>query len=365
MEKIQEKERDLILNEYNADYEEESPEHLKLYLSITPDIHYQIQINFGNYPEKPEIFLPSELTNELNDPKKFLIGLRDWNSQNPPHIVEVIRELEDILRKVCYPNDEMEEIMMKFNAHMIGPYRLQVSLYSYKMKTYEFQIVHKKPNLPFLILSPELEKIINLNEIQIIQKWPRISLIDICQEISKKIDHRTRIIDEFKQLENGNEYQKIIKNWKDQELFISVRIEIESGEYCELDIILTDHFPIAPPNLELKSLSTNEIKNDLDELLLSFYNQWQPANSIIEMLDTLKQFLKSKSKNICQLCQQFKCPKCRKPLRLTKVRGISGENECKKLCNSCYSNFHLCCWTDHLKYTRKCPKCLAQQTIFL
>lgn len=360
---VHEKERDLILNEYSADYEENNPTKMIVYLSITPEIHYQIQLKFEKYPEKPEIILPSNLLNELGDPSRFLNGLREWNTQNPSHIVELIRELEDILQLMIYPNDEMEEVLMEFNGHMVGPYRLQVSLYSYKMKTYEFQIVHKKPNSPSLILSPELEKLIKVNEIQTLQKWPRNSLIDICREISKKIDHRTRILNELKQLEQKTDYQKNVKKWDAQGLLLSVRIEIETDEFCDLEVTLTSEFPLAPPNLELKSLSPNEIKNDLDEFLLSIYNQWQHANSIVEILDDVKGFLKEKSRHICQICHQFKCPKCRKPLTQTKVRGISGEIECKQQCNSCHSSFHRCCWTDQMKHSRKCPACLALQRV--
>ena len=41
-----EKERDLILQEYSADYEDANPGEITVYLSITPEIHYEIQINF-------------------------------------------------------------------------------------------------------------------------------------------------------------------------------------------------------------------------------------------------------------------------------------------------------------------------------
>ncbi|MFX1299115.1 MAG: hypothetical protein ACFFD2_30175, partial [Promethearchaeota archaeon] len=252
-----------------------------------------------------------------------------------------------------------------FNSYMSGPYKLHVLLYSHKMKTYEFEIIHKKPNPPSIVLSPELEKIIKTNELRTLPKWPMFSLIDICRELSKKIDHRTRILDELRQLEKKGEYQKNIKKWDAQGLILGVRIEIETGEFCDLEINLTEEFPVAPPNIELRLINPTEVKEDFNELLLSLYNQWQHATNLVELLDDIKNFLKQKSKNICQICRQYRCPNCNKPISQTKIKGISGENECLQQCRSCNANFHRCCWTETIKHTRKCPICLTQQSIFI
>ena len=357
-----EKELDLILREYSTDYSEETPGQVTVYLSITPEIHYPIQINFANYPEKPEIILPPELSNELGDPSYFLFHLREW-SRSPSHIAEIIHELEELLQRVIYPNDEMEELLMEFTAHMVGPYRLQVNLYSYKMKVYEFQILHKKPHPPALYLSKELEQIIKPQELS--TKWPEYRLIDICRELSKKIDHRTRILDELKQLDLKKEYRKTILKWDQEELLLFVQIEIETGENCELEIKLSAEFPVAPPDIELKKVNPDPLREELPEFLLSIYNEWQNASTIVEILDDVKNLLRKKSKNICQICHEYKCPNCKKPLSETKVRGISGQNECKQQCTSCHAIFHSCCWNSAIKHTRKCPSCLAQSTVFL
>ena len=357
-----EKELDLVLREYSADYSEETPGQVTVYLSITPEIHYPIQINFANYPEKPELIIPPELFNELGDPSNFLFHLREW-SRSPSHITEIIHELEELLQRVIYPNDEMEELMMEFTAHMVGPYRLQVNLYSYKMKVYEFEILHKKPNPPTLYLSKELEQIIKLQELS--TKWPEYRLIDICRELSKKIDHRTRILDELKQLDLKKEYRKTILKWDQEELVLFAQIEIETGENCELEMRLTEEFPVAPPDIELKRVNPEALRDELSEFLVSSYNEWQNASTLIEVLDDVRNFLRKKSKNICQICHEYKCPTCRKPLLETKVKGISGQNECKHQCSSCHTTFHSCCWSSAIKLTRKCPACLAPSTVFL
>jgi len=52
------------------------------------------------------------------------------------------------------------------------------------------------------------------------------------------------------------------------------------------------------------------------------------SDGVIELIDDVKAFLKRKSKQICQICHSYVCPKCKKPI-LTKIRDISGENEYK------------------------------------
>ncbi len=363
MENSLENENNLVLREYSADYDEKKPAEITVYLSITPQIHYQIQVNFEKYPEKPQMSVPPNLLEELGDPQRFLPTLREWDNSNPPHIVDIVRELEVILQRVIYPNDEMEEVMMEFNSDMVGPYRLHVLLISSKMKTYEFDILQKKPNPPTLLFSPALEKVIKIDEISSIKQWPRLSLIDICREISRKIDHRTRIMDELKHLEKSKAYQKIIKKFNANILIFEVRVEIETGEYCVIEVTLTEEFPIAPPNLELRTIHPEDKRAAFNKFLLSQYNQWQHVNTVTKILDDIKNYLKQESKNICQLCHQYQCPTCKKPIKQTKIHGISGELDCIHRCSSCNANFHKCCWAAQVKHARKCPSCHSQQRV--
>ncbi|MHA1277861.1 MAG: hypothetical protein ACTSQI_08425 [Candidatus Helarchaeota archaeon] len=357
-------EQDIILQEYSADYNDEIPGIMQIYLSITPQIHYTIQIDFKNYPEIPKVTLPPSLRKDLGEPNLFLSSLRKWNSQASPHVIELIRELEEFLNQIIRLNNEMEQVTMEFDAYMSGPYRLHVLLHSYKLKTYEFDIVYKKSTPPSLIFSPALEKILNQKELKTISIWPRSTLIDICREISKKIDYRTRILDELNELEKRGTYQKYIRRSQDGSLLIDLRIEIETGEYCEFRIRLGEGFPLTPPDFTLKNLSDEMVREDLTQLLLSYYNEWQHATTLVELLDDLTEFIKRKSKQICQICHSYKCPKCGKPIK-TKIKGISGETECARKCDTCSAIFHRCCWIEQLKLTRKCPVCLAPKTSYL
>ncbi len=355
---IFEKERDLILQEYSADYDNETPTYIKVYLSITPEIHYTIELDYKNYPEVPIISLPPTLHDEIGDPVRFLPGVSRWTPQNPPHIIDLLHELEEILRQITYPNEEMEDVMTEFTAFMSGAYKLHVILHSYKLRNFEFDIIHKKPNPPSLSFSPALQKILNPKEIKNLSKWPRTSLIDVCREISTKIDHRTRILEELRQLDARANYQKYIRRAQDQSLLIDLRIEIETSEFIEFQIRLSEEFPLNPPDFTLKQLSDEALRDDLNQLFISLYNEWQHATTLVELLDDITAYLKRKSKQICQICHSYKCPKCGKPIK-TKITGISGETECSRRCSTCSANFHRCCWIEQLRLTRKCPVCLT------
>ncbi|MHA1264164.1 MAG: hypothetical protein ACTSRS_02925 [Candidatus Helarchaeota archaeon] len=360
-----EKERDLILQEYSCDFKEERPAEMIIYISITPEIHYQIQINFEQYPKKPTLHLPAELEKQIGDPNHFLPSLRHWNPQKPPHVIETIRELETHLFEIISPDKEMEQVMLEFNAYLVAPFRIHVILVSYKMNTYEFDIVYKKPNPPSLIFDSRLEKILKIDELSTLSQWPRANLADICREISKKINHRSRILDELKSLEENPRYRKIIKHWNSKKLILEIQIEIETGESCAIEFNFSEDFPLAPPNMEIKTIDNEKIREALNDLLLSFYNQWQHTTTILEILNEIQLLLKQNSTFICQLCHKYECPICHKPLSQSKITGISGELNCKYQCSSCSTLFHKCCWNEYVKFTRKCPKCYSPQgTLF-
>ncbi|TFG05874.1 MAG: hypothetical protein EU536_00590 [Promethearchaeota archaeon] len=357
-----EHETHLILQEYSCDYDDEKSGVLTVYLSITPQIHYQISLNFNNYPDKPEIVLPTDLQKEVGNLDSILTGLSDWDPQKPLHVVELLRELEGEVQRVIFPNEEMEEVMMEFNAYMVAPFKLHV-IFLIDQKAYEFDIIHKKPDPPSLVFDTPLEQILKPTDLTTLALWPRTKLLEIVREISHKIENRTRIIDELKQLDTLKPYQKTIKKWNGQGLNLEIRIELETGEYCIIEITLSEEYPLIPPAIELKSLSNPQDQETLNELLLQYYNRWQRETRLCEVLNDIQLFLQQTSTHICNLCRHYKCPQCQKPISQLQMRGISGEFDCIHRCQSCGAIFHKCCWKQYVKQTRKCPKCLAQQTI--
>lgn len=104
--KIEEYERDEVLwNEsqdvmqnYTADFIEGIISRLTIYLSISIQHHYEFEIDFTDYPKKPQLKLPESLLGDLGAPfEKQSYFLQHWDEKIPPHIIEIVRELEHVL----------------------------------------------------------------------------------------------------------------------------------------------------------------------------------------------------------------------------------------------------------------------------
>ncbi|MGV9199239.1 MAG: hypothetical protein ACOC4M_10505, partial [Promethearchaeia archaeon] len=93
-------ESQMVKNEYVAEFVEGMVFHLKIFLSISLTHHYTIFVEFSNYPEKPKLEVSELLQEELDkDLNELLYIYRNWDSKVPPHIIEIVREIEAVLMK--------------------------------------------------------------------------------------------------------------------------------------------------------------------------------------------------------------------------------------------------------------------------
>ncbi len=88
----------LIKDEYPAEFLEGMIFHLQIYLSISLFHSYKIFVDFSDYPSKPTIGISEDLTKELGKSlEDTLYFYRHWDEKIPPHVVEIIKELEAVL----------------------------------------------------------------------------------------------------------------------------------------------------------------------------------------------------------------------------------------------------------------------------
>jgi len=93
-------ETEMIKADYVAEFVEGLISQLKIFLSISLTHHYEIFIDFSDYPNKPKISIGSGLAKELGkNLDDLLYYYRNWDTKMPPHIVEIIREFETVLMK--------------------------------------------------------------------------------------------------------------------------------------------------------------------------------------------------------------------------------------------------------------------------
>ncbi|MFX1337136.1 MAG: hypothetical protein ACFFDK_00860 [Promethearchaeota archaeon] len=71
---------------------------LHIYLTISPTQCYKIYIDFSDYPLKPTIKIDEVLNKDLGkNLDEILYFYRTWDKKRPPHIIELVNELEAIL----------------------------------------------------------------------------------------------------------------------------------------------------------------------------------------------------------------------------------------------------------------------------
>ncbi len=71
---------------------------LHIYINISPTQSYKIFIDFSDYPLKPTIFIDDVLIKELGkNLDEILYFYTKWDKKRPPHIIELVNELETIL----------------------------------------------------------------------------------------------------------------------------------------------------------------------------------------------------------------------------------------------------------------------------
>ncbi|MGV9171192.1 MAG: hypothetical protein ACOC35_01310, partial [Promethearchaeia archaeon] len=64
------------------------------------DEHFEIQIDFGNYPEKPDFILPEEILQMYESKEDFLKQVPsyiDWDINDPLEIYKLVQEVETVL----------------------------------------------------------------------------------------------------------------------------------------------------------------------------------------------------------------------------------------------------------------------------
>ncbi|MHA1652143.1 MAG: hypothetical protein ACTSYB_18330 [Candidatus Helarchaeota archaeon] len=78
-----------------------------IYLSISLDTHFTIDLDCSKYPDPPYLFIPETL-NDLFEGNFIsqIKTLRKWSSKKPPHLVEIFDEIEKKLVERLLPEEE-------------------------------------------------------------------------------------------------------------------------------------------------------------------------------------------------------------------------------------------------------------------
>jgi hypothetical protein len=154
----------LIQQEYAYDQKSQQKGDLNVYLTITLTKTFIIHINFNGYPEKPTVIVPEEAHNLIGDVYQTLDVLRNWNAKKPPHIVDILRELENKLYFIKDIEQESKKILGEYKCDLDSDdvTKLQVHLVTYGFKEYLMDVnLESYPKPPIIDLSSQLEQLMN------------------------------------------------------------------------------------------------------------------------------------------------------------------------------------------------------------
>lgn len=160
---------------------EDSITRAKIYLSITLDEHFEIQIDFSNYPQRPELILPDDILQLYENKEDFLENIpnyKKWDKKNPLEIYKLIQEIEYVL-------------INKFNADL--------DTIEEKVKAQQQELRNKLRELEqeakTLIENNEIKEAINLY----------YAMVDLAYDLQEheKVTEITNKIEELKQSRGG------------------------------------------------------------------------------------------------------------------------------------------------------------------
>jgi hypothetical protein len=111
-ENILNRERELLEGSYLVNSFDNMPYNLRVKLNISFTEKEEIVIDISNYPSKPWIILDDHTQDDLGkNVGEVLYFLKTWDVKRPPHIIEIIKELEAVLMTLrlddkTYPEKE-------------------------------------------------------------------------------------------------------------------------------------------------------------------------------------------------------------------------------------------------------------------
>ncbi|MHA1264577.1 MAG: hypothetical protein ACTSRS_05000 [Candidatus Helarchaeota archaeon] len=112
----------------------------KVYISVSLDDHFIIEIDFSNYPQPPSLTFPSMLQKLFEVPIESKLSiLQKWNPQIPPHITEIFYEIERLLIHIFRSEiiEEMDVDKQRINKVLQRRKYLESAQYELELKNYK------------------------------------------------------------------------------------------------------------------------------------------------------------------------------------------------------------------------------------
>ncbi|MFX1419064.1 MAG: hypothetical protein ACFE9N_09120 [Promethearchaeota archaeon] len=350
----------LIQQEYAYDQIGTKEAEINVYLTITLTNTFIIQIDFTDYPEKPIVTFPNEVSNILGDPYIILNILKEWDSKKPSHIIDILHELEKKLFVLKEIDVQSKKISGEYQCEKIydSLTSLKVHILTYGFKAYFLSIdLEPYPKPPKLELSSELQEIIHipLTDLNAYKNWKEkhSEPVEIIREISWLVDKNSRINFEIDLLKDH--YKNIRYEPSTATLYVEMKGKMKTEDLTfEFQINLPNDYPMKMPDVkvinEFEIEAYEKIKNDLHTSFNDFFNEWTPFSYLVDLFNLISKKIFEVSVVSCVICHKIECPSCSKK--------IAGEDNCHAECPHCNRAYHNHCWEQTIKSFGKCGFCL-------
>ncbi|GAI95613.1 unnamed protein product, partial [marine sediment metagenome] len=277
--------------------------------------------------------------------------LRNWNAKNPPHVVDILRELEKKLYFIKDIEQESKKILGEYQCDLDSDEvtKLQVHLVTYGFKEYLLDVnLESFPKPPIIDLSSQLEQLIMtpLTELKSYKNWVEgeSEAVEVIRELAWLVDKNSRINFEIELLKEH--YKKIEYNASESILRMDMKGKMKTQDLTfEFQIDLPIEYPMKVPSIKILNefdLEMHEkIKNDLQSSFKNFFDDWSPFSYLVDLFDSISKKIFEVSVLSCVICHKIECPICSKK--------IAGENNCHAECPHCEKHYHLHCWQQTIK----------------
>ena len=351
----------LIQQEYTYDKIEENIANIVVYITITLTKTFLIRVNLSNYPKKPEIIFPDEIKRFIQNPYQSLTKLKHWDEKNPPHIVDVLHEIEKKLYSIKEIETQLKKISQEYQykSQPENFFAIQLILLTYGFKKYTLDMdITTFPKPPKLNLSSELRDLIRLpiSELHSIKTWNqgKSEPIEVIREINWLVDKDSRINFELDLL--NATYEEVKYDPLTHSLNVNMKGKMKTKDLTfEFKIELPPDYPMSVPKISVINKfeleSQEEIKQTLNESFDDFFNEWTPYSYLIDLFNLISKKIFEVSAVSCVICHQIECPTCH-----LKIAG--SDESCYVECPHCERPYHKHCWEQTIKSFGKCGFCL-------
>jgi len=352
----------LIQQEYAYDQKSHQKGDLVIYITITLAKTFMININFATYPDRPSLQVSEDIISLVGDVNQTIETMRTWNPKKPPHIVDILHELENKLFFIKDIEQESKKILGEYQCDLDSDNitNLKVHLVTYGFKEYLLDVnLNTYPKPPVINLSSQLEQLINaqLTELDSYKNWTEgeSEPVEIIRELAWLVDKNSRINFEIELLKEH--YKKIEYNSELSTLNVDMKGKMKTQDLTFKFLInLPRDYPMKVPTIKITNefeLETHEkIKDDLQSSFKNFFDDWSPFSYLVDLFNAISKKIFEISVVSCVICHKIDCPTCS-----LKIAGPEQET-CHVDCPYCERSYHLHCWQQTIRSFGKCGFCL-------